>query len=384
MSSRDALIVALPATAADAADDAAPPRWWRVRDGRVAQQGWSDEWVALAAPEAGAPRAFLLGIAPAADLLMQRAAFPDLAPRQAEAAARLFAAEASMTPAADLHVAVGAAEADGQRPVVALDAAAMRRWLDWIDAQGLEADAIVPAPALLPAPAAAAGAWTVGDVGAERIWRGRDAAFVDDPMLVAHIVGADASVTEIAPERIDAALAAACDAPPLDLRAGAFARRPARWLTAALGRRVALLVAAILIVSLAIGVARLVRLHSEIAALDAAALADAGGVLRPAPTDVAQALPALDARLAALGGGGGLSAPLAALVAALEPAANVAIDTLQWRGDGTLAVTLGAPRVEDINAVLLALQGSGYVVTAQARAGTDGRALADITIRSSR
>ena len=381
MSSRDALIVALPARAADDA----PPRWWRVRDGVVVEQGWSDEWIALAAPRAGAARPLLLGIAPAADVTMWRAAFLDLAPRQAEAAARLFAADASMTPAADLHVAVGAAAADGQRLIVALDAAALRRWLAWTGAQGLEPDAIVPAPALLPAPEDGTD-WTVADVGGERIWRGRDAAFVDDPALVAHLVAGDARVAEVPPERIDAALAAACDAPPLDLRSGAFARRPAQWLTAAFARRAAALAGAILIVSLAIALVRLGRLHAEIAALDAAAVAVAGGVLRPAPETAVQAIPALDARLGALGGGGagGLSAPLAALVAALEPAANVAIDTLQWRGDGTLAVTLGAPRVEDINAVLLALQAGGYVVTAQARAGSDGRALADITLRSSR
>ena len=380
MSSRDALIVTLPASAAEDA----PARWWRVVDGVITRQGWSDEWIAIATPAPGEAKPFLLGIAPAADLVLRHAAFPSLSPRQAEAAARLIAAEDSVTPAADLHVAVGDADGDGQRPLIALDRSALRRWLDGFAALGLEADAIAPAPALMPAPDDSQ-TWIVADIGTERILRSRDTAFIDDPVLTRHIIGDAATVTEIAPERIDAALVAACDAPPLDLRTGTFAARPASWLTSALLRRMAWLIGAIIVVSLAIGIARWVRVGLETRALDAEAVAEASSVLRPAPATVEQALPALDARLAALGGGSGnLASPLAALVAAMEPVPNVAVDALQWRGDGTLTVTLGAPRMDDINPVLLTLQANGYIVTAQPRSGTDGRALGDITIRSNR
>ncbi len=107
----------------------------------------------------------------------------------------------------------------------------------------------------------------------------------------------------------------------------------------------------------------------------------ADGLLSPVPP-VADIPPALSARLAALGGDGAqLSAPAAALLAAVEPQAQVSVDRIGWGSDGLLSATLGAPRNEDINPVLIALQARGWRITAQARAGTDGRALADITMR---
>ena len=43
---------------------------------------------------------------------------------------------------------------------------------------------------------------------------------------------------------------------------------------------------------------------------------------------------------------------------------------------------LAAPRVEDINAVLIALQARGYRITAQPMAGSDGQQMANVTIRA--
>jgi general secretion pathway protein L len=61
---------------------------------------------------------------------------------------------------------------------------------------------------------------------------------------------------------------------------------------------------------------------------------------------------------------------------------GVALKALSHRTDGTLTTTLAAPRVEDVNAVLLALQARGYRVTAQPMAGSDGQQMANITIRA--
>ena len=47
-----------------------------------------------------------------------------------------------------------------------------------------------------------------------------------------------------------------------------------------------------------------------------------------------------------------------------------------------MSSTLAAPRVEDINQVLLALQARGYRITAQPMAGSDGQQMANITIRA--
>jgi general secretion pathway protein L len=60
----------------------------------------------------------------------------------------------------------------------------------------------------------------------------------------------------------------------------------------------------------------------------------------------------------------------------------VSLKSLSHRADGTLTTMLAAPRVEDVNQVLLALQARGYRVTAQPMAGTDGQQMAQVTIRA--
>lgn len=390
VNSRDALIVALPASASASAEgdgwSADAGHWWRVIDGQVTQSGDRLGWLH---PSQGGPlpaETSVMAIAPAADVALHRAAFPRLAPKQAAVAARMLVAEQSIAAASELHVAMGEADSDtGTSALAAVDSRLMGQWIGWAARHGLNPDHIVPAALLLPLPRQDEGA---GDellravIGSETIVRGTDAAFVADPVLIRHIVGSEGSVRDIGSDAIERSMLAALDEPPVDLRSGAWAKQPARLFDTALLRRAALLVAAILLVSLLIMVARIIRVHADTAALDNRAAADVASVLASPPT-IEAATAQLDARLGALGGGSArLSAPFAALVSAMEPATTVAIDALSWRADGTLSVTLAAPRAEDINVVLLALQARGYTVTATPRSGADGRALGDITIRS--
>lgn len=379
MSSRDALIIALPAGGADATR--AP--WWRVIDGQVTQTGDDLGWLH---PSAGGPLAEetrVIGIAPAADVMLHRAAFAGLTTKQAEAAAKLLAAEASLSSADTLHVAIGAAEDDCARDIVAVDAGTMARWLAFAQAHGLDMASVVPA-ALLVTPSPDPDTLVRAQIGDELLLRGTDSAFIADPVLVEHIAGKDRRIVDASAEAVEAGLIAACDAAPVELRSGRFARKPASWFDRDLAKRAAKLVAAILVISLLIAVARIGRLYAEIAGIDAAAEAQVAEALA-SPPPLNQAIPQLDARLAALGGGPArLSTPLAALVSAMEPNTVVGLDSVAWSGDGLLRVTLGAPGNEAINPVLLALQAQGYTITAQPRAGTDGRALADITIRAGR
>jgi general secretion pathway protein L len=181
---------------------------------------------------------------------------------------------------------------------------------------------------------------------------------------------------------LDDRLLALSDAPLLDMRTGPFAPvRSSLWDGAAF-RRAALLVAGILLVSVGIGVARLARLQLDIARINnATATAATAALGRDVSADAAAS--ELDARLAATGVvRGSATATLAALMTAMEPHQAVAIDAASWDRAGTLTVTLGAARAEEINPVLLALQSAGYRITAQPRTGSDGRALGDITIRS--
>src|SRR3546814_11510487 len=61
---------------------------------------------------------------------------------------------------------------------------------------------------------------------------------------------------------------------------------------------------------------------------------------------------------------------------------GVTLKSLSHRTDGTLTTTLAAPRADDLNQVLLALQARGYRVTAQPMAGPDGQQMANITVRA--
>lgn len=395
LSSRDALIIALPpASALAAADGTGMPddhgHWWRVIDGQVTQSGDRLDWLHPSRGGTLAEETQLLALAPAADVMLHRAAFPRLTQRQAEAAARLLVAEHSITPAASLHIALGPIMdgervdgADGTRMVAVTDDALMAHWLRWLAGHGLDADHILPAALLVPAPDAASGDAIVrASVGSETILRSADAAFVAEPELVSHIVGRETQLVDVSDESIERAMITSLDDVVINLRSGKWAKAPPALFDAATLRRAAMIAGLILLVSLAILAARFVRITADTAALNSRANAAVASVLRT-PPPIEQAIPQLDARLAALGGGTTrLSAPFAALVAAMEPAPTVALTTLAWRGDGTLSVTLAAPRAEDINTVLLALQARGYTITATPRSGTDGRALGDITIRS--
>lgn len=373
----NALIIALAARAADA------PHWWRLRDGEIVArgEGWQAIWAQADAPDA---ETRIIGIAPASACILHQGSFPDLSDRQAAIAARLLAAEASIAPAETLHVAIGPRDSDGRGSVAAVGMAAMQQWLAEAAVQQLVLHSLVPAAALAPvdnAPGDPANAWVVSAIGPERVVRGRDSSFADDPMLMAPIIG-DAPLREAGEAEVESALIAAAVAPPVELLTGPFARRPAPLIDRALLRRAATIVALIVAVSIAIAVARLVRTHADITRLDGEAEAATASVLRPAPP-LAQAVSRLDDELARRGAGTGRpGVAIASLIAAMEPQRNVAIDSLSWSADGTLTVTLAAPRAEDINPVLITIQAAGYSITAQPRSAPDGRALGDVTIRS--
>lgn len=377
MSIANALIIALAARAGDA------PHWWRVRDDAIVArgEGWQPIWAQADAPD-GETR--IVGVAPVSACIIHQGSFPDLSDRQAEVAARLLAAEASIAPAETLHVAIGPRDSDGRGPVAAVAMAAIRQWLAEAAVQQLALHSLVPAAALAPVdagPGDPANAWVMSAIGPETVVRGRDSSFVDDPLLTAHIIG-DAPLRTASTAEVETALLASVTSAPVELLSGPFARRPAPLIDRALLRRAATIVALIVAVSIAIAVARLVRTHADIARLDSEAEAAAASVLRPAPP-AGQEVAALDAELARRGAGTGRpGVAIASLIAAMEPQPNVAIDSLSWSGDGTLTVTLGAPRAEDINPVLIAIQAAGFTITAQPRSAPDGRALGDVTIRS--
>lgn len=390
MSAQDVLIVTLPSAASLAAPGEHVhhrSHWWHVLDGQVIASGNTLDDLHAATGDSTNGQTILVALAPVADVTLQGANFPGLTARQADAAARLLAAEKSITPAVDLHMATSQTTSfSANSHLIAITSnSLMSRWRDWLASYGLVADHVVPAALLLPSPPVdQPGSFVRATLGDQPILRSDDTAFVADPALVSQLVEDSARIIDTPADTIERAMQDLSEAIPLDLLCGKWAKAPPALIDALTLRRAVLLFGLILLASIAIPLAMLGRLKWDTAALDRRATAQAANVLNEPPPP-AQAIPKLDERLANLGGGTArFSATYAALVAAMEPAPTVALTNLAWSRDGTLSATLAAPRTEDINTVLLALQAAGYTITATPRSGTDGRTMGDITIRSVR
>jgi general secretion pathway protein L len=277
----------------------------------------------------------------------------------------LFAATDGNDDPANPHVIAIAARAD------------MQRWLLWAQHHGLDPDIIVPAPLLLPEPEEGL---VHGVIGGTAVLRGRDMALPAD-MALPELIG-DAPIKQVAPEAVEAQAIAALDAPPLDMRQGDFAKRVRRALDRGLLRRVALWSALILLVALLTMLVGIVKQHREASRLDRESLALAQQVL-PGASDAAQAQIELEGRIAARGAGGrAFTAPVAALLTAMQDAPGVALTSLSRDPDGMVRATLAAAKADDINIVLLALQAAGFTITATPSQDPGGRTLADITVRA--
>ncbi len=326
----------------------------------------------------------IIAIAPAATTNFHALAFDGLPVRQAQAAARLLAAQKSLGPVEDQHIAAGEPRAeDGAIPVASASAAQMARWIALGRAAGLDPDYIYPVAALLPLPDE--GSYIAAPVAGEEVMRGRSTGFAADPALVEAIVG-DAPVTRLGEADSAALIAAAAANPdaPVNLRSGAFRKRSHRMFDRTLVLRLALLVGLIALAGLAMSAIQIGKYRFAASRLDRDAVAAARTVLRGDVT-IDNAEGQLDNRLEQIGGGSrAFSVPAAGLYAVLRGNAAVSITRLSYTGNGTLTADLAAPRIEDLNQLLIAIQQDGYKVSAVPRAGADGRAAANITVRAER
>lgn len=375
------LVLWLPTQAALGDGDAAEASWLRVDDGVIVDSGQDDGWVdAWERPRDDSADDRLLALAPAADVPLRWRHYPDAAPAQAAAAARVDTLRESLGDASALHVVAGQPANAGQAvPVAVTTHAAMTAWTDWLKARDLDPAAIIPAAATVPPPDADS-LWSA-ELGREQVIRSDDRSFVSDPELDP-LIAAGRPIAPLGADRMREALLLSLIAPPLDLLSGGW--RPKRgWsVDPALLRLLKRLAVALVVISLLIPIVYAIRLNADIGRADAAAVASAkkAGITAP---DAAAAESELDRRLAAAGGGPlAFSVPASALFGAMRDTQGVALKSLSHRTDGTLTATLAAPRTEDLNAVLLALQARGYKVTAQPMAGTDGQQMANITVRA--
>lgn len=376
------LLLWLPPAASLADGKDMRPAWLRVDGGAIVDSGqddgWVDAWEKAHDPEEGRDR--LIALASVADVPLRWLHYPDAAPAQAAAAARIDVLKDSLGDMAALHVVTGQpAEAEQAVPVAVTTHAAMTAWTEWLTMRGLEVDAIVPAGALLPPPETDL-LWTA-ELGGEQVVRTADRAYASDPAIDPLVAGGRV-VAPLEADRVRDALLLSLAPPPLDLLSGAWKPRR-RWSVDSTMMRLAKrLAVALVLVSLAIPLAYAVRLISDSSRADEAvvAMAKRTGVTAP---DAAAAETEIDRRLALAGGGPlAFSVPAAALYDVMDDVPGVTLRTLSHRTDGTLTTTLAAPRVEDINQALIALQARGYRITAQPLAGSDGQQMANITIRA--
>lgn len=350
--------------------DRGPLRWWRSDDGRVAE--------GEGLPPASDDR--LVAVAPADAVTLHWAALPARSQAQATAAARLLAAEASALPAAELHVAVGpeAFGGEDERPIAVVSAAAMQGWLDALAADGIDPDAVVPAPLLLPAPLSG---WTRAAVGGAGVVRGATSGFADEARLT-ELVTRGEEVLTVGRDDLDRAFAAAGAAPPLDLCQGPFARRRQVSLDWALIRRLGWLAAAILLVLLATSLVRLIRYNAAASTLEAQADVLAATGL-PRGETITDARRQLIERLGAVRGPGlGFTAMAAAVFGAVRATPGTEVTGLAFQPTGDLKITVAAARESLPTDLKRAIERAGFTVEASVFTSANGRVTGDMTVRA--
>ena len=271
----------------------------------------------------------------------------DLTPAQAAAAARLMLADASAEPLGEMHVAAGRAE-NGLTAVALAPVERMQAWL----ADALDPDLIVPEPLLLLPPAEG-----LARRGLDH--RGVAQAFSVEPELAALVAG-DAPVAEIDEEEFDAGLPAALAEPVVNLRQGAFAKRR-RWVVdRGSARRVAMLVGALLLVSLIFQLATIMRYS-----FDADRMEQEAAALGPG---AAPSRPNFD-----------LLAPI--LFEAVRSTPNLQLTRLEYRPDGSLGATLQVDTPATLAAFRARAEASGAVAEGGNLQSVGGQQSAEIVLR---
>jgi general secretion pathway protein L len=296
----------------------------------------------LIVPAAGAARALAVPGTEVAVHWLDLAG--DLTAAQAAAAARLMLADASAEPLADMHVAAGRTE----NGLTAVALAPVSRMRDWV---ADDPDLIVPESLLLLPPAEG-----LARRGLDH--RGIAQAFSVEPELAALLAG-DAPVANVDEAEFEAGLGAALAEPVVNLRQGAFAKKRQWRIEGDRVRRVGLLVAALLAVSLIVQLAAIMRYTRDADRMEQEAAALGPG---------ARARP-----------GFGALAPL--LFEAVRSTPNLELTRLDYRADGSLAATVAVDSAATLAAFRARAEASGVRIEGGDLMTAGGRPTAELVLR---
>lgn len=359
----DTLVLFLPS-------EAAPWRWLRIAGDIVTARGEG-----LPEPVEGEELS-PVAIAPADAVTLHWAELPDRSTAQSVGAARLLAADASAAPVADLHVAVGREGDLADRPIGVVAMARMAEWLALLAANGVDPDALLPAPMLLPRPDEG---YVSADLGGEGVVRGATSGFADEALLTGLVTGGIAPAL-LGRDDLEAAIVAAVAAPALDLRQGPFARRRRVALDWALIRRLGWLAAAILTVTLLVSLVNILKYNLAASSLERRADLLARANL-PHGEAVNDADRQLDARLTAMRGGGlGFSDTAAALFAAVRAVPGAELSALAFDPDGDLRATIAADNEGEATDLRNRIAADGFTAKLGVLTPDGGRVSGELTV----
>jgi general secretion pathway protein L len=354
--------------------------WLQLAGGRVIARGREPEQMpAVAEPEDG-EAIFQVAVVPGHAVTLHWLVVPaGLAPAQAAAAARLMAAEVSAQPLDDMHIAVGPEAGDrAERAVALVPALVMAGWLASLARRGVDPDLILAEPLLLPAPEEG---FVRYDRSGRPLFRGAFEAFSIEPEL-AEVIVDGAPVTVIGHEDYEAGLAAAIAAPAVNLRQGAFAKRRRWTIDWPSVRRLALLLAGILLATLAIQLALILRYTYAADRLETEARQVAGTAVAGAAT-AADPRARLIQRLADLrGAGAGYASITSALFAAINGVPNVELASLSYDRDGSLRATVQADSPATLTLLQERIAAGGFTAEVGPPRMGGGRQIAEITVRA--
>lgn len=346
----------------------APVEWLRLRDGAVAARGAGE-------PPRGEPGvAEEMVLAPPGEAVaLHWIELPELTGPQAQAAARIAAADIVAEPLDRLHVAIGPRDAEtGLACMSIVSEAQMLRWTE------RAYDRIVPLPLLVAPPPEGVRRMPVGTV---ELLRGPQLALAAEPELAA-LLAEGQTVETLDEATFEAELPALVAAPLLDLRQGRHAIRRRRlridW---PLIRRLAALGLAILAVTLLLQLALILRYTLE---ADAAERGIAAVARRALPREgrIAEPEAQLGERLDALRGRGlGYQMTASSLFAAVRQSGTVSIAALAFDEQGNMRATVSAPTPAELAALESAMSSRGFAASLGAPSVANGRHMAELTVR---